>query len=141
MAAQWLLWVRCIGLVGIAHAQQSIDDVYGLLGRSLEAPLSSFSGLLPKGTFGRKVWYRSSTDTVWEGIRLAEVRYAFYREKLHTIQVRIEGAEASEAMRVLLETLFGPGKQDATPHAIAGSGSARCSCTTKISLPAIPKCA
>lgn len=99
-------------LVGIAHAQQSIDDVYGLLGRSLEAPLSSFSGLLPKGTFGRKVWYRSSTDTVWEGIRLAEVRYAFYREKLHTIQVRIEGAEASEAMRVLLETLFGPGKQD-----------------------------
>jgi len=89
-----------------------VDSVYGLLGRTLEAPLSSFSGLIPKGTFQRKVWYRSALDTVWEGIRLAEVRYAFYRGRLHTIQVRVEGEEASQALRVLLETLFGPGKQD-----------------------------
>ncbi len=103
-----------IGLLSVAllQAQQSLDEVYGLLGRSLEAPLSSFSGLIPKGTFGRKAWYRSPADTLWEGIPLAEVRYAFYREKLHTIQVRVEGDEASKALLVLLETLFGPGKQD-----------------------------
>lgn len=109
-----LLLIAYMGSIGGAklHAQQSIDEVYGLLGRSLESPLVSFSGLIPKGTFGRKAWYRSPSDTLWEGIRLAEVRYAFYRDKLHTIQVRIEGAEASEAMRVLLETLLGPGKQE-----------------------------
>jgi len=49
---------------------------------------------------------------MWEGIRLAEVRYAFYRGKLHTIQVRVEGEEASRALLLLLETFFGPGKQD-----------------------------
>lgn len=103
---RWWAWVALI------WAQSSVDSVYGLLGRPLESPASLFSGLLPKGTFQRKVWYRSTLDTVWEGIRLAEVRYAFYRGKLHTIQVRVEGEEASRALLVLLETRFGPGKQD-----------------------------
>jgi len=103
---RWWVWV------GLVWAQSPVDSVYGLLGRSLESPVSEFAGLLPKGTFQRKVWYRSSLDTVWEGIRLAEVRYAFYRGRLHTIQVRVEGEEASRALLLLLETLFGPGKQD-----------------------------
>lgn len=98
--------------IALLWAQSPVDSVYGLLGRSLESPVSLFSGLLPKGTFQRKVWYRSTLDTVWEGIRLAEVRYAFYRGKLHTIQVRVEGEEASRALLVLLETMFGPGKQE-----------------------------
>ncbi len=93
-------------------AQMPVDSIYGLLGRQLESPIAAFAGLIPKGTFQRKHWYRSPVDTVWEGIPLAEVRYAFYRGKLHTIVIRVEGPEASEAMRVLLETLFGPGKQD-----------------------------
>ncbi|RMF46548.1 MAG: hypothetical protein D6750_10200 [Bacteroidetes bacterium] len=103
---RWWVWV------GLVWAQSPVDSIYGLLGRSLESPVSDFSGLLPKGTFQRKVWYRSSLDTMWEGIRLAEVRYAFYRGKLHTIQVRVEGEEASRALLLLLETFFGPGKQD-----------------------------
>ncbi|MCX8111586.1 MAG: hypothetical protein N3E49_00090 [Bacteroidia bacterium] len=93
-------------------AQVPIDSIYGLLGRSLESPQSAFSGLIPKGSFQRKTWYRSSTDTSWEGIPLKEVKYGFYKGKLHTIQIRIEGPEASEAALVLLETYFGRGKQE-----------------------------
>lgn len=104
--------MRCLLSVAFLWAQAPIDSLYGLLGYQLETPRSAFGGLIPKGTFQRKVWYRSSTDTLWEGIRLAEVRYAFYRDRLHTIQIKVEGTEASEAMRVLLETLLGPGKQD-----------------------------
>ncbi|MEN3040042.1 MAG: hypothetical protein ABDH66_00685 [Bacteroidia bacterium] len=98
--------------LAIAWAQSAVDSIYGLLGYSLETPQSAFKGLIPKGTFQRKAWFRSTTDTIWEGIRLAEVKYAFYKGKLHTIQLRVEGAEASAATLVLLETYFGPGKQD-----------------------------
>ncbi|MEN2992821.1 MAG: hypothetical protein ABDH91_04630 [Bacteroidia bacterium] len=103
-------------LLGCALAllwlQLPLDTLYGLLGRKLESPITEFAGLIPKGTFQRKQWYRSSLDTMWEGIPLAEVRYAFYQNKLHTIQLRVHGKEPSAAMLVLLETLFGKGKQD-----------------------------
>ncbi|MCS7189388.1 MAG: hypothetical protein RMJ66_06345 [Bacteroidia bacterium] len=108
-----IVWKYFLGSVCmLLFAQPPIDTLYGLLGRKLEMPKAAFSGLLPKGSFQRKVWYRSTLDTLWEGIRLAEVRYAFYQDKLHTIQIRVEGAEASEAMRILLETLLGPGQQE-----------------------------
>ncbi|MCS7162115.1 MAG: hypothetical protein NZ958_02130 [Bacteroidia bacterium] len=92
--------------------QLPLDTLYGLLGRKLESPITEFSGLIPKGTFQRKQWYRSPQDTMWEGIPLADVRYAFYQNRLHTIQLRVQGKEASAAMLVLLETLFGKGKQE-----------------------------
>lgn len=104
--------MRLIACCTLLWAQAPVDSIYGLLGYVLESPQSSFRGLIPKGTFQRKGWYRSTTDTVWEGIPLAEVKYAFYKEKLHTIQLRIEGADASAAMLILLETYFGKGKQD-----------------------------
>ncbi|MCS7296891.1 MAG: hypothetical protein RMK19_06865 [Bacteroidia bacterium] len=93
-------------------AQSPIDSLYGLIGYQLEMPRSAFSGLIPKGSFQRKVWFRSPTDTLWEGIPLAEVKYAFYNDKLHTIQIKVKGADASAAMLVLLQTLFGQGKQE-----------------------------
>ncbi len=108
----YLSYMRTLAFWAVVWAQAPIDSIYGLLGHTLEAPQSSFAGLIPKGTFQRKAWYRSTTDTVWEGIRLAEVKYAFYKGKLHTIQIRIEGEDASAAALVLLEVLFGKGKQD-----------------------------
>ncbi|MCS6895554.1 MAG: hypothetical protein NZZ60_05325 [Bacteroidia bacterium] len=104
--------MRLLYCLTILWAQSPVDSIYGLLGYSLEMPQSAFRGLIPKGSFQRKVWFRSSSDSLWEGIRLAEVKYAFYKGKLHTIQLRIEGAEASAAALVLLETYFGKGKQD-----------------------------
>ncbi|MCX7606858.1 MAG: hypothetical protein N2170_06310 [Bacteroidia bacterium] len=105
--------MKWLGVVaGVVWGQASIDSLYGLLGKQLEAHRSTFPGLIPKGTFQRKSWYRSSVDTVWEGIRLAEVRYAFYRDRLHTIQVYVHGPEASEAMRIVLEAYLGKGKQE-----------------------------
>ncbi|MCS7152791.1 MAG: hypothetical protein N2253_01495 [Bacteroidia bacterium] len=99
-------------ILTLLWAQVPIDSMYGLLGHRLESPQTAFTGLIPKGHFQRKSWFRSSVDTVWEGIPLAEVKYAFYKGKLHTIQVRVEGAEASRAMLILLETYFGQGKQE-----------------------------
>lgn len=104
--------MRLVFFGALLYAQAPIDTLYGLLGWRLESPQSAFSSLIPKGTFQRKTWYRSPTDTVWEGIPLAEVKYAFYKGKLHTIQIRVNGEEASTAMLILLETLFGKGQQD-----------------------------
>ncbi|MCS6789588.1 MAG: hypothetical protein NZ580_01200 [Bacteroidia bacterium] len=101
-----------ICLSSFLRAQAPIDTIYGLLGRTLESPFAGFVGLVPLGTFQRKQWYRSPRDTSWEGVPLKEVKYAFYRGRLHTIQIKIEGEEASQAALVLLRTFFGEGKQE-----------------------------
>jgi hypothetical protein len=91
-----------------------IDSLYGLGELRLETMEAAFapSQLIPKGTFQRKVWYRWAVDTSWMGTSLGEVQLAFYRKKLHTIELRVTKPSDAEALLVLLELHFGKGKQD-----------------------------
>ncbi len=102
-------------LSGIFLGQPAaIDSVYGLVGLSLEMDRRAFSpsSLIPKGTFQRKAWYRWAVDTTWQGIPLSEIHLAFYRDKLHTIEIKLSRPEDAEAFLILLETYLGKGKQD-----------------------------
>ncbi len=103
-------------LLGFLLGQQvTIDSVYGLPGfLSLEIDRRAFSSssLIPKGTYQRKTWHRWDVDTAWQGIRIQEIQLAFYRDKLHTIEVKLSRSEDAEAFLVLLETYLGKGKQD-----------------------------
>jgi len=106
---KWLLFS------GILLGQPTaIDSVYGLAGLSLEMDRHSFSpsSLIPKGTFQRKAWYRWAVDTAWQGIPLSEIHLAFYRDKLHTIEIKLSRPKDAEAFLILLETYLGKGKQD-----------------------------
>lgn len=106
---------RWVFLSGILLGQPAlIDSVYGLAGLSLEMDRHSFSpsSLIPKGTFQRKAWYRWAVDTAWQGIPLSEIHLAFYRDKLHTIEIKLSRPEDAEAFLILLETYLGKGKQD-----------------------------
>jgi hypothetical protein len=101
--------------LGILWGQvAAVDTVYGLVGLSLEMDKRAFSpaSLIPKGTFQRKTWYRWAVDTAWQGISLGEIHLAFYRDKLHTIEVKLFRSEDAEALLVLLETYLGRGKQE-----------------------------
>jgi hypothetical protein len=108
--------VRLGGIIlGLVWAQSApVDTLYGLIGLSLEMDKAAFSPatLIPKGTSQRKVWYRWAVDTAWQGIPIREVQLAFYRDKLHTIEVRLTRSEDAEAFLVLLETFLGKGVQD-----------------------------
>jgi len=108
--------VRLGGVIlGLVWAQSApVDTLYGLIGLSLEMDKAAFSPatLIPKGTSQRKVWYRWAVDTAWQGIPIREVQLAFYRDKLHTIEVRFTRPEDAEAFLVLLETFLGKGVQD-----------------------------
>ncbi len=102
-------------ILGLIWAQSAaVDTLYGLIGLSLEMDKAAFSpvSLIPKGTSQRKVWYRWAVDTAWQGIPISEVQLAFYRNKLHTIEVKLIRPEEAEAFLVLLETFFGKGVQD-----------------------------
>lgn len=102
-------------LLGILLSQQAaIDSMYGLAGLSLEMDRRAFSSssLIPKGTHQRKTWYRWDVDTAWQGIRIQEIQLAFYRDKLHTVEMKLSRPEDAEAFLVLLETYLGKGKQD-----------------------------
>ncbi len=100
----WPLWAQFA----------SVDSVYGLLDLRLEMPQSAFSPstLIPKGTFQRKTWYRWAVDTSWMGVPISQVQLAFYRQKLHTIELKTATDQDSEALLVILQTLFGTGKQE-----------------------------
>lgn len=107
------MWkLPAFAFASFALAQVPIDTLYGLLDKKLETPRTYFRGLIPKGTFQGKVFYRSTEDTIWHGVRLVEVKYGFYRDLLHTIQIRVEGEEASQQLLILLQTFFGEGKQE-----------------------------
>lgn len=100
----WLAWAQLV----------PVDSVYGLLDLKLETPQSAFSpsALIPKGTFQRKSWYRWAVDTSWMGVRIGQIHLAFYRQKLHTIELKTASEQESEALLIILQALFGEGKQD-----------------------------
>ncbi len=102
-------------LMGLLLGQQAaVDSLYSLAGLSLEMDQSKFSPalLIPKGTHQRKAWYRWAVDTSWQGVPLKEIQLAFYRGKLHTVELKLARPEDAEAFLILLEAYLGKGSQD-----------------------------
>lgn len=93
-------------------AQGLIDFDNGILGFKLGAGADEMRGILKDGKQERLARYRPVDDSLrHEGILTRKVKLFFWEGKLHSIELKLEAAEADK-MLLWLKDSYGDGKKE-----------------------------
>ena len=108
-AGLWLIGFLCF-LAAAAHAASvaDVDGDNGLPNAQLGAPLASFTGLRKTEDTGRWLTFDRPADKLdFLGIRLKGITYNFFKERLYTIDLELEGRGDVRGMLKALERRYG----------------------------------
>ena len=104
------LLVGYLAFLGVAHAG-SVDDLdraNGLPGAKLGATLDSFRGLTLVEDTGRWLTYKPPGEKFsYAGFEVTRIRYNFFKGRLYSINVDIDGKRSTRGILKSLETDFG----------------------------------
>ncbi len=100
-----------LALIGIARAG-SVDDLdraNGLPNAKLGAPLESFHGLTLVEDTGRWLTYKPPGEKFsYAGFEVTRIQYNFFKGRLYSINVDIDGKRSTRGILKSLEADFGP---------------------------------
>ena len=95
----------------VAHAAGSLDDLdrdNGLPDAKLGTPVEAFQGLEQTEEAGRWTTYRRPSDKLTFGkFELAGITYNFFKGKLYSIFIDVEGKRNTKGILKLLEATYG----------------------------------
>ena len=106
----WLLAALCLAAAGAAQAGSTVDldNANGLPDAQLGAPLKNFTGLKQTEDTGRWLSYiRPSDQLAYAGHEVKSITYNFFKEKLYSIFVEVEGGRNVKGLYKTLETQYG----------------------------------
>ena len=110
----WLLiWLFGLGLLPVgAQSLDALDAENGFMGMTFGQPLEGKRMVLI-GKFLKKPMLYSPDDKLeLSGIPLEYIRYYTWKNKLHSVQIRVLGETNANKLLELMEVFYGPGVQD-----------------------------
>ena len=103
-----VLWCAALASTGRAGTTADLDNDNGLPDARLGAPLKSFQGLHQTEDTGRWLSYtRPGDKLVFEGHEIKNITYNFFKEKLYSVFLDVDGKRNVKGLIKTLEQRYG----------------------------------